>query len=102
MTVPTVTALQAQAEASLFLSDRLSDRISASTPCFDEGVWRVPVILAYPYLGVLGKVGEIVVSATESEVISFTPVEEMLKTASTSPRDTAMKSKVQFYFQRIR
>ena len=85
MTVPTVTAMQAQAEASLFLSDRLPDRISASTPSFDEEVhaWRVPVILAYPYLGVLGGVGEIVVSATKSEVISFTPVEEMLKTAST-------------------
>lgn len=85
MTVPTVTAMQAQAEASLFLSDRLPDRISASTPSFDEAVlvWRVPVILAYPYLGVLGEVGEIVVSATKSEVISFTPVEDMLKIAST-------------------
>lgn len=82
MTVPTVTAMQAQAEASLFLSDRLPDRISASTPFLKEGVWHVPVILAYPHLGVLGEVGVIVVSATESKVISYTPVEEMLETAS--------------------
>lgn len=83
MTVPTVTSVQAQAEASLFLSDRLPDRISASTPQLDEAarVWRVPVILAYPYLGVLGQVGEIVVSAIRQEVVSSTPVEEMLTAA---------------------
>lgn len=46
-------------------------------------MWRVPVILSYPYLGVLGEIGEIVVSATDSEVVSFTPVGEMLQTAST-------------------
>jgi len=83
VTIPNVTAMQAQAEASLFLSDRLPDRISASTPSFDEGaqVWRVPVILAYPQLGVLGEVGEIVVSASRTEVISSTPLEEMLNAA---------------------
>lgn len=81
--VPTVTAMEAQAEASLFLSDRLPDRISASAPCLDEAaqVWRVPVILAYPYIGVLGQVGEVVVSATRAEVVSSTPVEEMLEAA---------------------
>src|SRR5438552_5242418 len=84
VTVPIVTAMEAQAEASLFLSDHLPDRISASTPSLDEAaqVWRVPVILAYPYLGVLGQVGEIVVSANRAEVISHTPVEEMLESAS--------------------
>ena len=83
MIVPTVTAMQAQAEASLFLSDRLPDRISASTPFLDEAtqVWRVPVILAYPFVGVLGQVGEIVVSTTKAEVISSTPVEQLLKVA---------------------
>ena len=75
--------MEAQAEASLFLSDRLPDRISASTPSLDDGlqVWRVPVILAYPHLGVLGQVGEIVVSAARTEVISSTPPEEMLTRA---------------------
>jgi hypothetical protein len=83
MAVPSVTAMQAQAEASLFLSDRLPDRISASNPSLDEDdqVWRVPVILAYPHLGVLGWVGEIVVSTTRPEVLSSTPVEKMLKSA---------------------
>jgi hypothetical protein len=82
-TVPTVTAMEAQAEASLFLSDRLPDRISASTPSLDEGayLWRVPVILAYPHLGVLGQVGEIVISAARTEVISSTPLEVMLNVA---------------------
>jgi len=85
MTIPTVTAMEAQAEASLFLSDRLPDRISASIPSFDQVavVWRVPVILAYPFLGVLGQVGEVVVNATKAEVISATPVEDMLNAART-------------------
>ena len=83
VTVPTVTAMEAQAEASLFLSDRLPDRISASAPSLDAAalVWRVPVILAYPHLGVLGQVGEVVVSATTTEVISSTALEDMLTDA---------------------
>ena len=85
MIITTVTAMEAQAQASLFLSDRLPDRISASTPSFDDAkaVWRVPVILAYPFLGVLGQVGEVVVSGTKAEVISATPAEEMLNAART-------------------
>jgi hypothetical protein len=81
--VPTVTAMEAQAEASLFLSDRLPDRISASAPSLDEAahVWRVPVIVAYPQLGVLGQIGEVVVSASTTEVISSTAIEEMLTAA---------------------
>jgi hypothetical protein len=76
---PAITALQAQAEANLFLSDRLPDRITAGQPRLDEAaqVWRVPVILAYPFLGALGQVGEILVSLSKEEVVSHTPVEEM-------------------------
>jgi hypothetical protein len=83
VTVPTVTAMEAQAEASLFLLERLPDRISASHPSLDEAgqVWHVPVILAYPGLGVLGQVGEIIVGATKAQVISTTPPEEMLTAA---------------------
>ena len=82
-TFPTVTAMEAQAQASFFLSDRLPDRISASCPSLDEAanVWRVPVILAYPQLGVLGQVGEVVVSATTTEVISSTAIEDILSAA---------------------
>jgi len=80
---PVVSEVQAQAEASLFLSDHLPDRISASTPRLDTAaqVWRVPVILAYPQLGVLGEVGEIIVSTSEEEILSHTPVEKMRKAA---------------------
>jgi len=80
---PTITALQAQAAANLFLSDRLPDRITADQPLLDEAaqVWRIPVILTYPFLGSLGQVGEIVISAVKEEIISFTPVEEILKSA---------------------
>ena len=83
MIIPAVTAMQAEAEASLFLSDRLPDRISASSPHLDEAAqtWRVPVVLTYPLIGLLGQIGEIVVNSTKAEVISSTPVEEMLESA---------------------
>lgn len=50
--VATITALEAQAAASLFLSDNLGDRFLASSPKLDSAahVWRVPILLAYPSL----------------------------------------------------
>jgi len=80
---PIVTALQAQAEANSYLSDRMPDRFHASHPEFDPeaGVWRVPVVLSYPILGVLGQVGEIIVNAQKEEVLSASTREEMLGAA---------------------
>ena len=82
-TVPKITALEAEAAASLFLSDHLPDRITAGDPRLDSqaGVWRVPVLLAYPIIGSVGEVGEIIVSGQTEEVLSHTPVEEMLARA---------------------
>lgn len=81
--VATITALEAQAAASLFLSDHLPDRFLASSPKLDAAanVWRVPVLLAYPIIGPVGKTGEILVKATSEEIISHTPLEEMKATA---------------------
>lgn len=81
--VATITALEAQAAASLFLSDNLGDRFLASSPKLDVAaeVWRVPILLAYPFIGPVGKTGEILVNATSEEIISFTPLEEMKATA---------------------
>jgi len=78
--VATITALEAQAAASLFLSD---DRFLASSPKLDgaANVWRVPVLLAYPIIGPVGRTGEILVNAASEEIISYTPLEEMKATA---------------------
>jgi hypothetical protein len=78
-TTPTVTALEAQGAANLFLSDHLGDRFLAVRPQLDEGgdVWRVPVVLTYAVVGPVGKVGEVVVSSSAEEVVSHTPIEEM-------------------------
>lgn len=78
-----MTALQAQGEANSYLSDRMPDRFHASHPEFDleAGFWRVPVVLSYPILGVLGQVGEIIVSALKEEVLSASTREEMLGAA---------------------
>ncbi|HMV83054.1 MAG TPA: hypothetical protein PLD20_07500 [Blastocatellia bacterium] len=78
-TVSIITALQAQARANYFLLTQLGDRLVADDPLPDSaaGIWRVPVLLSYPALGPIGNVGEILVSATNDEVISHTPLEEM-------------------------
>ena len=75
----TITALQAQAEANVFLSNHLPDRFMAGPPCLDlpAQVWQVPVLLAYPIIGPLGPTGEILVIVTVEEVVSSTPIEEM-------------------------
>jgi hypothetical protein len=39
------------------------------------------VILTYPFLGVLGQVGEILVSAENKTILSYTPVAEMITAA---------------------
>ena len=80
---PTVTALEAQGAANLFLSDRLGDRFLAVRPQLDEGgdVWRVAVVLTYTVVGPVGEVGEVLVSAASEEVVSHTPVEEMKERA---------------------
>ena len=81
--VATITALEAQAAASLFLSDNLGDRFLASSPKLDvaANVWRVPILLAYPIIGPVGQTGEILVNETSEEIISYTPLEEMKATA---------------------
>lgn len=77
--LPTLTALEAQAAANLFLSDNLPDRLCADDPRLDKAarLWRVPVILAYPFIGSVGEVGEITVSTSSEEIISHTPLDEM-------------------------
>jgi hypothetical protein len=82
---PTITALQAQAAANLFLSNHLPDRFMAGPPHLDlpAQVWRVPVLLAYPIIGPVGQTGEILVSVTAEEVVSSTPIEEMQVAART-------------------
>lgn len=82
-TAPLVTALQAQAAANLFLSDCLPDRFTADQPYLSStnDVWHVPVILAYPVVGSIGQIGEVLINATTEEVVSYTPLEEMKWTA---------------------
>jgi hypothetical protein len=65
--------------SNLFLSDHLPDRFTAGRPRPDQisSVWRVPVLLAYAIIGPVGQVGEIIISTTSEEIISYTPFEEM-------------------------
>lgn len=80
-TIPKITAFEAEAAASLFLSEHLPDRLTAGDPQLDVGAWRVPVLLAYPAIGSVGEVGEIVISGQTEEILSHTPVDEMLARA---------------------
>jgi hypothetical protein len=82
-TAPTVTALEAQGAANLFLSEHLGDRFLAVRPQLDEGgdVWRVPVVLTYAFVGPVGEAGVVLVSAVTEEIVSHTPFEEMKERA---------------------
>jgi hypothetical protein len=81
--IPKTTALQAQALVNAFLFDRLPDRFTADQPQWSNTneCWQVPVILAYPTIGVLGVVGEVNVAATNERVTDYTPIEEMKRRA---------------------
>ena len=78
-TILKITALEAA--ASLFLSDHLPDRLTAGDPQLgaQTGVWHVSVLLAYPIIGVVGEVGEIMINGQTE--FSHTPVDEMLARA---------------------
>jgi hypothetical protein len=80
---PQVTALQAQAAANLFLNDRLPDRFTADQPQLSStaALWHMPVILAYPFVGSIGEVGEILINADAEAVVSHTPLDEMKEKA---------------------
>ena len=77
--VQTITALEAEAVASLFLCDCLPDRFCTGQPRLDESakLWRVPVLLSYPFIGPVGELGEVTVSLYEEKIVSHTPVDEM-------------------------
>jgi hypothetical protein len=72
-----VTALQAQALTNEFLSNTLPDRFTADRAEYFDNRWRVPVILAYPQIGSLGKVGEVEVDVEIGTILSHTPLEQM-------------------------
>jgi hypothetical protein len=82
-TAPTVTALETQGAANLFLIDHLGERFLAVRPQLDlrQDVWRVPVELTYAVLGPLGEVGEVTVSVGSEEIVSHTPIEKMKEKA---------------------
>jgi hypothetical protein len=77
--LPLVTAFEAEAKASAFLSELLPDRFTAGDPVLrtHPESWRVPVLLSYPNIGPVGEVGEILSTRT-AELVSHTPVDEML------------------------
>lgn len=80
-----VMEIEVMAATADVLNDRLPDRFCAGKPQFDSvaAVWQVPVFLSYPRLGVVGQVGEIIVSADAGNVLSFTPIEKMKAVAET-------------------
>lgn len=77
--IKTLTAFEAEAATSLFLFDHLPDRFCPGPPRFDAlaNLWRVPILLSYPFIGPVGEVGEVTVSAIEEKIISHTPIDVM-------------------------
>ena len=69
----------AQAIVNDWILNRLPDRFIALEPkrMAAGDIWCVPVGLAYPNIGIIGQVGEVLVSAFSGGVISATRPEEM-------------------------
>jgi len=65
--------------ANVFISDNMRDRFTAGNPVPlpDGKTWEVPVILTYPKIGSIGRVGSIVINADSETILSHTPVLEM-------------------------
>ncbi len=78
-TVSCVTAQQAQAAANHFLNEHLPDRFTAERAQLTAtgDAWQVPIVLAYPFIGALGQVGEVLVSTALEIVVSHTPLSDM-------------------------
>lgn len=81
--LPLVTAFEAEATASGFVTGHLPDRFAAGDPTLqiESEIWRVPVLLAYPKIGSVGQVGEILISARNAGLVSHTPIDEILSRA---------------------
>jgi hypothetical protein len=77
--LPQLTALEAQITANGFLLDNLPDRYLAVEPRLDTDAkaWRVKIALTYPFIGSVGEVGEILVSAFSEKILSHTPIAEV-------------------------
>ena len=77
--IPQLIAIEALAAANGFLLDHLPDGYLAVEPRLDAAgqFWRVKIVLTYPFIGSIGEVGEIAISAFSEEVISHTSLDEM-------------------------
>ena len=75
--------MEAEGVANGFLLDHLPDRFLAIEPRFDPRarVWRLPVVISYPSIGQIGEVGEVSVSVSTEDVVSHTPLDEMMSRA---------------------
>lgn len=75
--VSQLTALEVQGIVNEWLSDRLPDRFTADQGTWQQNGWVVPIILAYPVIGSVGTVGEVLVDGVSGAVIEFTEIAEM-------------------------
>ena len=82
--IPNITAQQAQAAANYFLNEHLPDRFCADQASFDstDQLWHISVLLAYPVVGAVGRVGEVLIDDETTKVVSHTTMEIMKQQAA--------------------
>ncbi len=78
---PKITAFEAQAAANGFLLDHMPDRYGAYEARLESNgrVWRLSVLLTYPFIGSIGEVGEIKVAASTGKILFHTPLDTVLE-----------------------
>lgn len=83
--VAVIDSKTAYSEANWFILENFRDGFSAGTPRHlvfpTRSIWVVPIVLAYPKVGVLGEVGFVAVDGESGVVVGWTPVEEVEKVA---------------------
>ncbi|MDZ7262490.1 MAG: hypothetical protein ONB05_10345 [candidate division KSB1 bacterium] len=78
---PNIGREAAKEQANHFILEHLPDRFCAGHPNLVlfpiRTVWSVPILLAYPKLGVIGEVGTIIIDSELGTVVGWTPLEEV-------------------------
>jgi len=76
------TALEIERQVAEYLINHVGDRVCVAEMNYDPArdVWQVKLGLSYPFVGIIGVVGEALVSA-ESGIEQITPLEEMKRRA---------------------
>lgn len=85
VSTPLVSGKAARANANEYLIGEVGDAFSTREPEFvrirGRPMWLISILLSYPGLGSIGRVGEIMVDGISGKIVGMTPIYEIDKNA---------------------